>query len=90
MKNLFSSQGFNGFYKGLMPPLSFSSLINAVVFTSYEYSRSILENFDLPKTGYKSIALSGGFAGIINALVVSPVELVKIRMQLQNNSSSTY
>jgi len=57
-------------------------IVNALVFGSYEFYKKIL--------GKQQLSLldgieNGAFAGFANTFIVSPVELVKCRMQLDDN-----
>jgi solute carrier family 25 carnitine/acylcarnitine transporter 20/29 len=64
------------------------TLQNAMVFQIYAvlsraFDRSISAT-DPPS--YKGVALGGVGTGAVQSLILTPVELVKIRLQLQNNS----
>ena len=75
----FKKEGLHGFYKGMGPPLMNIPIINSIVFASFEFAkRNLINNPDpnqeitLPQS-----FLCGSFAGLINSIIVSPVELVK-------------
>jgi len=61
---------------------------NAMVFQIYAV---LSRAFDPPVStkdppSYKGVALGGFCTGALQSMLLSPVELVKIRLQLQNNS----
>ncbi len=78
-------------YKGVSSPLVGSMFVNAVLFGVEEKVRNSLtlkyQNKDNKKPGleyYKTFAISGAIAGFTQSLILSPIELVKIKMQLPN------
>ena len=88
IKTIIQKEGFLSFYRGLTPPLSTVPFVNAIVMTSYEFCKRFLgveseEEFTLGQ----SIA-SGVFAGFVNSFIISPVELVKWRLQVQTESAA--
>ena len=90
VKIVLKTEGAPGFFRGIGAPLISIPLINSIVFSSYELSKrfmlvvkdtSSLELYEcrLPSAD----ALCGAFAGVVNSLVVCPVELIKIKLQTQ-------
>eukprot|EP01087_Luapelamoeba_hula_P016357 TRINITY_DN5027_c0_g1_i1.p1 TRINITY_DN5027_c0_g1~~TRINITY_DN5027_c0_g1_i1.p1 ORF type:complete len:662 (+),score=109.99 TRINITY_DN5027_c0_g1_i1:80-2065(+) len=78
-------EGLRGLYKGMGSPLATIPVINAIVFASYGLAKSWFtdpENPNKPLT-LLQLASAGAFAGIVNSVVVSPVELIKTRLQTQ-------
>ena len=68
-----------GFYKGMSSPMFGVALINGIVFSVQNTSKIL---FDNPDT-YMALAMTGGIAGSVQAIVCSPIELVKTRLQMQ-------
>lgn len=69
-------------FDGIYYPLITVPLVNAVVFGSYEFYKKVTHKNQLSLLdGIEN----GAFAGFINTFVVSPVELIKCRMQLDNS-----
>lgn len=85
VRNVYTKNGILGFYKGISAPLIGSMAENALLFTSYTAFKGILtkknDDTDLP---WISLAMAGAGAGGIVPLVLTPVELIKCRMQVQN------
>lgn len=82
----FKKEGIYGFYKGMGFPIASVSFLNAIVFSTNEVSKIMLgyhnENSLLEGT------ITGAIAGLINSVVVTPVELVKCRLQVQTGSKT--
>lgn len=81
-------EGFSGFYKGGTPPLFFIPFINSIVFASYEFCKRYMGVKPGTEFTTKQAMLAGCFAGFVNSFVLSPIELVKCRLQLQVESKS--
>jgi solute carrier family 25 carnitine/acylcarnitine transporter 20/29 len=68
-----------GFYKGMSSPMFGVAIINGIVFSIQNLSKGF---FDNPDT-YLTLAITGAIAGSAQALICSPIELVKTRLQMQ-------
>ncbi|KAG8929006.1 hypothetical protein FRC02_006134 [Tulasnella sp. 418] len=77
-------EGILALYKGMTSPLIGIAGVNSLLFASYAVSKRIVSPF--PNLSLPEIALAGGMAGFGNAILASPVELFKIRMQGQYGS----
>lgn len=55
--------------------------VNSLLFTAYGAARRIVSPY--PDLSIPQVALAGGMAGAANAILASPVEMFKIRMQGQ-------
>ncbi|OEU23120.1 mitochondrial carrier, partial [Fragilariopsis cylindrus CCMP1102] len=77
-------EGFQGLYRGLLPPLLAAGPEKFVKFTVNDLLRGVLSNKEdgLSFQGLTEI-VSGGCAGACQLLVTNPLEIVKIRMQMQ-------
>ncbi|KAG0762159.1 hypothetical protein G6F57_000130 [Rhizopus arrhizus] len=75
-------EGFLALYKGMASPLMGIGAVNALLFAS----NSMIKN-QFKKEGkllsLDKIAISGAGAGIVNSILASPVELLKIKLQAQ-------
>lgn len=80
----------NGFFRGLPAPVMGAALENATVFFTY---RSVIHTFEgavygrvaLPDTEpYLAVTFAGAFGGIVVSQFLTPAELIKCRMQVQN------
>jgi solute carrier family 25 carnitine/acylcarnitine transporter 20/29 len=68
-----------GFYKGMSSPMFGVAIINGVVFSIQNRSKGLFENPD----AYFTLAITGAIAGAAQAIICSPIELVKTRLQMQ-------
>lgn len=83
IRSIISKEGLGSFYKGVYSPLYSVPAINAVVFGAYETSRRyLMRGNETEMTIYQGM-LAGSWAGLLNSLVVTPVELIKCRQQME-------
>ncbi|KAJ7288670.1 mitochondrial carrier [Mycena rebaudengoi] len=74
-------EGFFALYKGMASPLLGIAGVNSLLFASYGAARRAISPF--PQLSLGQIALAGSIAGAANAVLASPVEMFKVRMQGQ-------
>ncbi|ETV90936.1 hypothetical protein H310_14351 [Aphanomyces invadans] len=88
-RHLAASEGFRGFYKGMLSPILSNAPINAVVFAVYGQMSRLWQdgNSDTPLTPGQQF-LAGAAAGLCQVTFAAPAELVKITMQVHNYPSS--
>ncbi|XP_062008349.1 mitochondrial arginine transporter BAC2-like [Rosa rugosa] len=88
LRNVISKEGPTALYRGMAAPLASITLQNAMVFQSYAILSRALDPSVSTKDppSYKGVALGGFGAGALQSLVLSPVELIKIRLQLQTKT----
>jgi len=84
----YKNEGFTGFYKGLSSPLVGSMIENGILFSAFGYAQNLIrrvhkmqEHEPLSMSQY---TLAGGIAGIGAAMLLTPVELVKCKLQVQD------
>lgn len=85
LRNIIKSEGPSALYRGMGTPLASVTFQNAMVFQVYAVLSRAFDSSnhgDLPS--YRSVALGGVGTGALQSLILSPVELLKIRLQLQN------
>lgn len=90
-KDIFSSDGIKGFYKGTLSPLIGISFCVSIQFGANEFMKNVMQNYkktnDLTPL---NLATSGGFAGFCSAFIASPVELLRIKLQAQDSASTKF
>ncbi|KAL0342025.1 UNVERIFIED_CONTAM: Mitochondrial arginine transporter BAC2 [Sesamum calycinum] len=89
LRNVVAKEGPCALYRGMLAPLASVSFQTAITFQSYA---TLSKAFDSnTKAGdppsYKAVVLGGIGAGALQSLLISPVELVKIRLQLQRKTN---
>lgn len=80
------NEGFFALYKGMASPLIGIAGVNSLLFAAYGVSKRAISPF--PQLSLKEIAAAGAMAGAINAILASPVEMFKVRMQGQYGAAS--
>ncbi|RQM29049.1 hypothetical protein B5M09_007057, partial [Aphanomyces astaci] len=88
-RNLAASEGFRGFYKGMLSPILSNAPINAVVFAVYGQTSRLWQdgNSDAKLTPGQQF-LAGAAAGLCQVTFAAPAELIKITMQVHNYPSN--
>ncbi|KAK9666164.1 hypothetical protein RND81_14G165600 [Saponaria officinalis] len=84
-RRLIAVEGPSALYRGMAAPLASVTFQNAMVFQTYAIlSRAFDKSRDSREPpSYKGVALGGVGTGALQSLILSPVELLKIRLQLQ-------
>ncbi|CAO2205104.1 unnamed protein product [Urochloa humidicola] len=85
LRGILRAEGPAALYRGMAAPLASVAFQNAMVFQIYAtLSRSLgPESSTSEPPSYTSVALAGVGTGALQTLILSPVELVKIRLQLE-------
>ncbi|CAH9132303.1 unnamed protein product [Cuscuta epithymum] len=90
LRQAVGSDGLRNLYRGMAAPLASVTFQNAMVFQIYAVLSRAFDN-DIPASSppsYKGVAFGGIGTGAIQSLILSPVELVKIRLQLQKKTNT--
>jgi hypothetical protein len=75
-------------HQGLTPPLIGSMAENAVLFAAFDTTYTYLLPDAMPQPA--KLAISGAMAGVGVAFILTPVELVKCKLQVENAVTSRY
>lgn len=75
------NEGVRGLYKGMFGPLITVPLINAIVFSTYEQGKRVLHTDTNTSLSLWAILLAGGYAGLCNSIILSPIDVIKSRLQ---------
>ncbi|EIW67001.1 hypothetical protein TREMEDRAFT_74630 [Tremella mesenterica DSM 1558] len=86
LRQTVKNEGLLALYKGTLSPLMGIAAVNSLLFSAYGMSRRLVSPY--PDLSVVQVALAGSMAGAINAILASPVEMFKIRMQGQYGGSS--
>lgn len=81
VKSIIARDSVRGLYRGLSSPMTGVAFINGVVFGVY----GTIQRHSSNPNSYLTHFWAGSTAGLIQSLIASPMELVKTRLQLQNN-----
>ncbi|KAJ3767375.1 mitochondrial carrier domain-containing protein [Lentinula raphanica] len=74
-------EGFFALYKGMASPLLGIAGVNSLLFAAYGISKRIVSPY--PQLSLRETSIAGAMAGAANAILASPVEMFKVRMQGQ-------
>ncbi|PSK35489.1 hypothetical protein C7M61_004526 [Candidozyma pseudohaemuli] len=82
----FRNEGLiNGFYKGIRAPMVGACMENAVLFSAFQYGQEIVKKTtNWERNGLPAVCASGAFSGFAASFVLTPVELVKCKLQVLN------
>ncbi|XP_062189456.1 mitochondrial arginine transporter BAC2-like [Phragmites australis] len=85
LRGILRTEGASALYRGMGAPLASVAFQNAMVFQVYAIlSRSLDPESSISEPpSYTSVAFAGVGTGALQTLVLSPVELVKIKLQLE-------
>ncbi|WRT64308.1 uncharacterized protein IL334_001240 [Kwoniella shivajii] len=85
-KNIIAQEGPGRLYRGILPPLFMEAPKRAVKFAGNGSWGALFTNNGQRKNTQSLAILTGCFAGATESFVVTPFELVKIRLQDKNSS----
>jgi len=75
-------EGFRALYKGATPPLFGWGLIDSIMVGTYAWARRVMQNNTEPLSIAK-VSLAGTIGGLASCVVVTPIEQIKGRLQVQ-------
>ena len=75
-------EGFKGFYKGMGSPLITIPIVNSIVFASYEFAKRMMGVQIGEECTFSQSLIAGMFGGFMNSFILSPIELVKCKLQV--------
>ncbi|XP_058074394.1 mitochondrial arginine transporter BAC2-like [Magnolia sinica] len=89
LHSIVTTEGPSSLYRGMGTPLATVAFQNAVAFQVYAVlSRAFDSSNGSNPPSYRSVALGGVGTGALQSLILSPVELVKIRLQIQHHRTN--
>ena len=87
--------GVSSLFRGMAAPLSTACVVNAIIFSSYGWSSRLFdEHVEMPTTNAAHDSTikaftCGSFAGLVQGLVICPMEHLKCRLQVQHAKGGT-
>ena len=91
MRQVYSSEGLGGLYRGIASPLLSLTLLNTLNFTAYsEFKRLLRLEGDVDYGVFEfRVPVAAACVGPLSAMISTPFELVKVLRRLIATSSST-
>jgi len=91
-KSIYKNEGLFAFYKGTLSPLIGVSACVSVQFGSNEFGKRLKTRIKRKRNPTANLAVKdfmqcGGFSGFCNAFIQGPVEMFRIKMQVQGASA---
>ena len=91
IKNIIATEGITAFYKGTSSPLIGMSFAVATQFTGYESTKKIFRKLrgynEYQTLPVSDILISGAVGGFFYSFILSPMELFRIKLQIQTKDS---
>ncbi|EGG18749.1 mitochondrial substrate carrier family protein [Cavenderia fasciculata] len=78
--------GIRGVYKGLSVPLASVSVINSIFFATNNYCQRLFHQDPNTLIPYHKVAMAGGIAGGVISFFITPRDLIKSKLQVQNRN----
>ena len=96
-RQLLANEGPLALFKGMSSPVLSASLVNAIVFSSYNETMTLMKqeaadsnssssSSSSSKPTYSQVFVAGSVAGGLQSSVLTPTELIKCRLQVQMTS----
>ncbi|KAJ6000049.1 hypothetical protein N7481_000458 [Penicillium waksmanii] len=82
-KKVIRNEGFTGLYSGVIPQLIGVAPEKAIKLTVNDLARGYFTDKDTKRIKWPAEVLSGGTAGACQVVFTNPLEIVKIRLQVQ-------
>ncbi|KAJ6590597.1 L-ornithine transporter [Mycena vulgaris] len=92
LKKTWKNEGFRGLYRGLPAPVAGSMVETAALFLSYSYFQNLIRNYSStlsPQLTIPQLGLAAAGAGFVTSFILTPIELVKCKMQVQLMNTTT-
>lgn len=86
LQTIIAKESVRGLYKGIASPVAGVAFVNAVIFGVYG---NVQRHHPEPDS-LRAHFLAGSTAGLAQSIICSPMELVKTRLQLQNQVNQKY
>ncbi|XP_071963832.1 mitochondrial 2-oxodicarboxylate carrier-like [Antedon mediterranea] len=87
VKKIYQTEGVLSFYKGILPPILADIPKRATKFFTFEQYKQLF-SFGAPSPTAISFTLAGLAAGVTEGFLTNPFEVVKVRLQAENQAFS--
>lgn len=77
------TEGLRGLYRGVGPTMQRAAILNAAQIPSYDHTKYVLVKAGVMHEGIACHLVSSMTAGLVTAIVMSPIDLIKTRIMQQ-------
>ncbi|MCO5567293.1 hypothetical protein L7F22_020983 [Adiantum nelumboides] len=77
------TEGIRGLYRGLLPTMQRAALLNAAQAPSYDHAKHAILNAGIVDEGITCHMIASMVAGLMSAIVIAPVDLIRTRIMQQ-------
>eukprot|EP01095_Lingulamoeba_sp_RSL-Kostka_P015313 TRINITY_DN6998_c0_g1_i1.p1 TRINITY_DN6998_c0_g1~~TRINITY_DN6998_c0_g1_i1.p1 ORF type:complete len:303 (-),score=87.01 TRINITY_DN6998_c0_g1_i1:121-1029(-) len=88
--DIYSKEGLQGLYRGVVPTTQRAVLLTATQLTSYDHFKHTLISNNIMQEGFPLHFVSSMFAGLMSAITTSAVDNVKTRLMNQKYKGELY
>ncbi|KAJ7151143.1 mitochondrial carrier domain-containing protein [Mycena filopes] len=92
LKKTWRHEGFRGLYRGLPAPVAGSMVETGALFLSYSYFQNLMRTYapsPSPQLTIPQLGLAAAGAGFVTSFILTPIELIKCKMQVQLMNTTT-
>ncbi|KAJ7770487.1 mitochondrial carrier domain-containing protein [Mycena metata] len=92
LKTTWKHEGFRGLYRGLPAPVAGSMVETGALFLSYSYFQNLIRTYTTspsPQLTIPQLGLAAAGAGFVTSFILTPIELIKCKMQVQLMNTTT-
>jgi solute carrier family 25 carnitine/acylcarnitine transporter 20/29 len=83
IKNIVRKEGLKALYKGVNSPLMTSPIITAIMFGTFESCKRVQGFQTADDMTFKQIFMAGAMTGVVFAIGITPIDLIKCRLQME-------
>lgn len=88
IKNTIAKEGVLGLYKGMSSPMAGAMMENAILFSSFGGAQDFFREDPHTLLSIPRIIACGAFSGVCVSFLLTPVELIKCRLQIQQEAGA--
>ncbi|KAF5362595.1 hypothetical protein D9758_009588 [Tetrapyrgos nigripes] len=85
----YQAEGITGLYRGLPVPLVGSTVETAAIFCAYSTFKNLIHHYTQQELTIPQLGLASAGAGAVTSFLLTPIELVKCKIQVQMMNTHT-
>eukprot|EP01094_Clydonella_sp_ATCC50884_P001472 TRINITY_DN11094_c0_g1_i1.p1 TRINITY_DN11094_c0_g1~~TRINITY_DN11094_c0_g1_i1.p1 ORF type:complete len:288 (-),score=23.18 TRINITY_DN11094_c0_g1_i1:8-871(-) len=84
------NEGVRGLYRGLSPPLAMAGMLNAVIFGVNGFMKRLIHKDPTTPIPFAKVILAAEMTAPVYCAVLTPVEVLKVKLQVQTKGKELY